>query len=464
MNPARKQSLESCIRATMQCHGMAAEGESILVAVSGGADSIALLHILCALGHAVEVAHFDHQTRDGASTADAQFVRGVAEGLGIPFHVESRPIAQEAATLGVSFEMHARDARYAFFERTARARGCVVIATGHHRGDQAETVLLRLLRGAGPSGLAGIPPVRRLGELRVVRPCLDVSKAEIEDWLREHGLPWREDISNNASDFLRNRVRNELIPVLCREYNPGIAEALCRLADGLRVESDFVEAQACAVFDILVTDDGLRLDRKQFACLHEALQRRTVLEWGWRHGVVCSHDRVVGAVRFIAKEAVGQRFSFGNGWDLYNGRVHTELIPSEPDLNPEERTRLAVPGLTMAFGRRFEVSFLEALPPVPLAEYASSERQVFDADAAGEELWLRQRIPGDRFHPLGMNGSKAVKDYFVDAGIPAPHRPALPLLESGGRILWVVGHAVSADTAITAASRRFLQIEVTPCD
>lgn len=456
--------VESHIRETITRHGMAREGERILAAVSGGADSIALLHILPLLGHAVEVAHFDHQTRQGASAEDAQFVRGVAEGLGIPFHLESRPITQEAAALGLSFEMRAREARYAFFAKIARERHCAVIATGHHQGDQAETVLMRLLRGAGPSGIGGIPPVRDLDGLRVIRPLIETAKADLERWLRERGLSWCEDVSNAGRDFMRNRVRHELLPSLRRDFNPRIEEALCRLAEGQRVESDFVHAQVLAVFDSVVIDGGERVDRQQFAGLHEALRRRCVLEWGWRHGVECPHERVADAVRFVLEGPVGHRFAFGNGIELYNGRAYTELVPAEAVSESKEPVRLAVPGSTVAFGRRFETSFLDRLPEVPLKAYAGPHRQVFDADVVGGEVWVRPRRTGDRFRPLGMNGGKSIKDYFIETGVPEPHRAAHPLAEAGGRIIWVVGHAVSAETAVTEATRRFLQIEVFPCD
>lgn len=464
MVPAQNNLIESRIRETMTRYGMVFEGERILAAVSGGADSIALLHILCRLGHAVEVAHFDHQTRQGASEADAQFVRGVAEGLGVPFHLESRPIAQEAAALGLSFEMHARDARYAFFAKVARDRLCAVMATGHHRGDQAETVLMRLLRGTGPSGMGGIPPVRELEGLRVVRPLIETAKADLEQWLRERGLPWCEDASNAKPDFVRNRVRHELLPILRRDFNPRIEEALCRLAESQRIESDFVHAQAFAVFDSVVDGGGLRMDRPQFAELHEALRRRCILEWGWRHGIECPHDRVTEAVRFILEGPVGHRFAFGNGFELYNGRTYTELVLGEAASQTKEPVRMAVPGSTAAFGRRFEVSFPDRLPEIPLKAYSGPQRQVFDADAVSDDLWIRTRRTGDRFRPLGMNGSKTVKDYFIEVGMPAPGRAAHPLIEAGGRIIWVVGHAVSADTAVTAATRRFLQVEVFPCD
>jgi len=173
---------------------------------------------------------------------------------------------------------------------------------------------------------------------------------------------------------------------------------------------------------------------------------------------------VADAVRFVLDGPVGCRFAFGNGIELYNGRVHTELLVREAPSGTQEPVQLTVPGSTDAFDRRFQVTFLERLPDVPLADYAGPQRQVFDADALGGAILVRTRRTGDRFRPFGMSGSKSVKDYFIEAGVPEPRRAAHPLIEAGGRIIWILGHAVSAHTAITAATRRFLQIEVFPCD
>lgn len=446
------------VQAALRDFAMLSEGDRVLTAVSGGPDSVCLLHILCALKFPVEAAHFDHQTRGGESAADAAFVRALADKIGIPFHIESRPIAEECEGLEDSFEQHARRARYEFLVRTAKARGCAAIATGHHADDLAETVLMRVLRGTTASGLAGIPPVRVADGVRIVRPLINCTREEILVYLSAHDLSYRIDRTNEDTRYVRNKVRHELLPYLTQEYNPQIRAALIRLSESVRCENDFLNAAAETAFEECGSAEGM--DRLSFAKFHPALQRRVILILAWRHGVDCPFERVRDAVEFVAAAPTGARFDLGEGLQLVNGRAHTQVVREPPPPDRDEVV-LALPGVTGAFGRIFKTGYLDRLPDQRLAAYCSPSRQVFDVDALGEHVTVRRRRPGDRFVPYGMSGTRKLQDYFVDLGVPVWERDEQLLVLGDDRIAWIPGHAVSAHAAVTADTRRILEIEVT---
>ena len=456
------ETLLDRVDATLAQHQMLAEGETVLVAVSGGADSVALVHALLELGHRVEIAHFDHVTREGASAADAAFVRALAERLGIPFHHERQDVDAVRLGSGQSFEECARQLRYAFLLSTARERGCAAVATGHHEDDVAETVLMRLLRGTSPAGLGGIPPVRIEEDIRIVRPLLDCTREAIRGWLSGRDIDWREDKSNQDTHHTRNRVRHDLIPTLIDDYNPQLTGALARLADAQRSDNALLDSYAEAAFKRCFRLD-VGMDRQEFSVLHDALQRRCILLLAWRHGAKLPHDSIVGAVRFIADGATGKYFDLGGGLSLYQGRTHTRALTRLDERECGDPVSLEIPGDTDALGWHFEARFLESPPQVALADYCGPGRQVFDADCVGTALCVRRRRPGDTFRPFGMAGTRKLKDYFIDEGIPAPDRDGQPLIIAGEDIVWVVGKATSAETAVTTSTRRILEIRVNAC-
>lgn len=450
------------VLSTVGRYAMLTPGERTLVAVSGGPDSVALLHVLEDLGYALEVAHFDHQTRNGQSAEDAQFVADLAAGLSLPFHLGTGPIEAEARDSGLSFEAYARKARYAFLTRTAIEAGCAAIATGHHADDQAETMLMRLMRGTGPRGLGGIRPVREVDGVRIVRPLLRCTREEILGYVEARGLAYCTDRTNTDTRYVRNRIRHALLPALMKDYNPGVREALLRLSEVLQCESDFLDVQAAVALEGWLVAAG-RLDRERFRGAHEALQRRGLQALAWRHGIDCPFQRIDAAVRFVAAAPAGKRFDLGSGCSLLNTRGATEVVEPAAHTEPPEtiEVRLDVPGVTAASGKRFAVSFQDVMPLDTLPHYCSPGRQVFDADALGRELTLRHKRPGDRFSPYGMTGTKKLKDYFIDIGLPACQRDAQLLVVAHGRIAWIVGHAIAADVAVTPQTRRLLEIEVT---
>lgn len=453
------RNLLNRVEKTIQTHRMLERREHILVAVSGGPDSVCLLHVLRELGYPVQIAHFDHQTRHGDSAADAAFVRELAARLDIPFHVDSRPVGEWAAESSRSFEEFARDVRYRFFVDVAKAHGCTAVATGHHADDQAETVLMRILRGTTTRGLGGIPPISMREKLRIVRPLIETTREEILAYLEDSGIDYCTDRSNEDLHFLRNRVRHALLPHLATEYNPRIRNALTRLAGSQRQDNDLLESLAAAAAKQCVTGPG-RLDRAAFGDLHPALQRRILLGLAWEHGSAPDFEHVTEAARFVVEAAAGKSLELGDGTRLCNSRDESILVSASKDRPRNGPIPLEVPGETTALGKRFTVRTAPALPKEPLDQYCTPELQIFDADRLSGRVEVRLSRPGDRFTPLGMTGTKKLSDYFQDIGLPAVERDQQVLLTVDDRIAWVVGHVIDAGVAVTSATRRLIEVEV----
>jgi len=445
-------------RQAIEQYEMLAPGEKVLVAVSGGGDSICLLRVLQALGYFVEVAHFDHLTRNGASSEDADFVREIAKSLGLSFHIETCDVEAEAKSAGRSFEELGRELRYTFFCRIARDRGCGAIATGHHADDQAETILMRLLRGAGTRGLSGIPPVRVEGGIDVIRPLIHCMRDEIEGFLHDHGYDYRTDVSNMDTSYQRNKVRHELIPYLVRNYNPQVRSVLLRLSEVLRVENEYVEDMTTEVLEDCLQADG-SIYRKSFSARPLALQRRAIQEFARRNGVLCPFERVTEAVEFVVSGATGKSYDLGGGIVLRNSREMTEVCSTSP-LTDESIVALNIPCDTVAFDKQFRVRCMDEFPQADLAQICSPELQLLDADKVGEKIIIRRRRDGDRFRPYGMTGTKKLKDYFIDLGLPMSERDRQLLMVANDEIVWVVGRAIGAQAAVTPHTERVLEVLV----
>lgn len=438
------------------CHSTA--NGTVLVAASGGADSMALLHLLHRGGVTVAVAHFDHQTRGGTSTAEGEFVAQVAADLGVVVHRGAADVYHEAAASNESFEMVARRLRYAFLVETAQAAGYDALVTGHHADDQAETVLMRALRGTSPTGLAGIQAAGTMSGVPLVRPLLAIRRAELEAWLRGEGLGWMEDASNQVEDVVRNRVRHQLMPLLARDYNPRVVEALNRLATIQQRESALLarlaeEAQRKCV-------DAAGIVRATFSELEEALQFRVMTACIQEAGGAATADTVGRAVASMGQGDTGKKLDVGNRVVLRLSRSHGVL---EGDTRSPEKGQvweLAIPGDVMVEGATVRCRVLDAPPEEPLKRYCSPTRQVFDGGALRGRLTLRNRRPGDRFPPLGMSGTKKLKDYFNELGLSRAERERQLLVLCEDQILWVVGHGISRIAAVTADTESWIELNV----
>jgi len=416
-------------------------GGRILVAVSGGADSVALLCLLQALADrcswTLEVAHLDHALRK-ESAGDADFVVKLAGSFGLPVHLERVDVKAYAEAHGLGLEEAGRELRRDFLLRVASLRGCARIALGHHQDDQAETFLLRLLRGSGPSGLAAMRPLAG----PFVRPLLTFRREELVAYLAERQLPWREDHSNRDPSFLRNRVRHDLLPLL-QDYNPRVTERLTDLCDILRSEEEFWQQQAAAALAAcrLEGADGCRISRPGLLALHPALAARVVrlaLEQvrGDLRRLTMAH---ISAILDLARSPVPQsELCLPQAWV---GRRYDSLWlrRAAPPAAAPVRIELPGPGAyPLPDGRRLLVELD--------ARGAGDSRDCveFNAAAVTFPLIVRPWLPGDRFRPAGMSGSKKLQDLYVDAKLTREERAAQLLVVAGEDVLWLIGRRRSA--------------------
>ena len=435
------------------------EAGRILLGVSGGADSVALLHALVSCGVDCGVAHVDHGTRAGASAEDAAWVKALADGWDVPHFGSAVDVPELAAASRESFEEVARRVRYEYFSEVARLNDYSGIATAHHLDDQAETVLMRVLRGTSITGLRGIDAYGDWKGLPVFRPLLKVSRVEILEYLREHDLSWREDVSNVDESFLRNRIRQTLMPLLEESFNPGVKVALDRLARVARDEDALLSEWASKAYGYCTRNPG-ELDREAFRKLDVALRRRVMLEVVRRAGGIEELERIDAAVEFVCWQGTGKHLDLGGGHQLSNGREVTLVVQRSVGKSGEAEVELTIPGEVVFGGVRISAAVLDERPDGPLSEYCSASRQVISADGVQGALGVRYRKAGDRIALLGMEGSRKLKDYFGDLGLPLEVRDATPLVVVEDEVAWVVGYALSRSFAVTNSSQTLVQIEV----
>lgn len=470
---------------TIARHGMIAPGDQVLVAVSGGPDSTALLALLCDVAAdlkiGIHVAHLDHGWRGSESARDAEFVRRLAMRCKVPVtvgHVDPGTW-RVAGTDGArrrqsSLEARARSVRRRFLRQTAAAVGATRIALGHTRDDQAESLLLRLLRGSGRLGLAGIYPVV---DGCFIRPLLDIRRRDILEYLRRRRQPYRSDSTNRDLGLTRNRIRHRLIPRLARDYNPEVIEALAGAADLLRDEeaylSDLAEA-ACARL-IRATPQGVAFGLEELRELPPALLRRVVrMAWartrGRLHGITSRHVR---QVLDVLSRRGGGVVHLPDGVRVAAGSGELRFLSGAGGAAPAEPPREAlcpVPGEVSlpGFGLRLRARLLERRQPGPAPDLGRAPdpgpepgpgRACLDADLLPGPLLIRPRRPGDRFTPLGAPGTRKIKSFLIDRKVPVDERGRIPLVLSGGRIAWVVGHQIDDRFKVTPRTRRILVLE-----
>jgi len=431
-------------------------GDRLVVAVSGGVDSMVLLDVLVRLASRLDlrlhVAHIHHGLRGRSADRDAALVSTVAARHALPVSVER--LAAETRTRGTSVQAWARAARYARLEAIRRRVRAAWILTAHNRNDQAETVLLNLLRGAGPRGLAGIPTARE----RILRPLLAVSRAEIESYAATRGVRFREDPSNRSVVYRRNRIRRQLLPMLTREYNPRIAEALAALAAQAREDDDALTSQAAALGATAVRARGraVGVSVRAVSTAPPAVARRLFQE-AFRRATVGAHGltrRHLAALRLLA--ARGGDVLLPGGLRAWASAKYVWVGPGARTTthrsSPDARTacRGTWPGVRLQPGRW--VAWEPGRCSVRVRRVTGGDirlsrrdpcREILHSKVLEEPLRLRAWRAGDRFRPLGLRGRKKLQDFFVDEKIPREERGRVPLLVAGERIAWVVGHRIA---------------------
>ena len=468
MDPLAKRVLVSVRR-----QRLIPPGGRVLAAVSGGGDSVALLHLLAELAERnavalVGVAHFNHRLRPPTSDEDERFCRDLATRFGLPFVVESADVAEMARSERISVEHAGHRARHAFFGRAAGRLGACRVALGHTIDDQAETYLLRLLRGAGAAGFSAIRP--RLG--LVVRPLLRVSRTELRVYLASKQASFREDASNLDRGVPRNRIRHDLIPSL-RAYSPRVVEVLAREAEIAQADEEWLARAANESSANLVqsTTGGVEIDAAGLAALHPALGRRVA-----RDALVRVSGRAVGfdhieRLRRLVEDAP-TRVDFPRcRAERLEGVIRLTTRAGRGAVARVEpfAYRLEVPGEVKVPEAGVTISAEPAGPGLfrPLcrpdtAGKHGTERVV--AVAAAGPFAVRNWQPGDRFRPLGLQGHrKKLQDLFVDRKVSRFERARIPLvLDPQDRIVWVVGQGVSDDFRVTRGAASVLVLKVRP--
>lgn len=430
---------------------LAPPGARIAVALSGGADSVALTLLLgdvAAAGGCVlsGVAHLNHQLREDAA-ADQQFCRDLARRLALPIEVESADVRDRAARERISIEAAGHRERYAFFLRAQEALGADCIATAHTREDQAETVLMRLLRGAGPGGLAGIHP--RAGS--VIRPLLDISRGELRTFLAARGQPFREDATNRDCGVTRNRVRHELIPFLVRRFSATAVETVARAADIARHDAAWLDAAAARAEPAVcaLAEDGIAIDREALARQPVALARRMIRQALERVADrACTFARIE-RVRMLADPAAAGPVSVDlAGCCVRRFPDRIVLLPRRPrkrtPVSPNFAYHLPIPGEVAVpeAGVALSVERVPADAPLP-ALTARGNRVYVDGAQLTNPLVVRNWQPGDALRPLGLRGRKKLQDLFVDRKVLRAARMRIPLVtDIQHGIVWIVGHAI----------------------
>ncbi|MEE3258972.1 MAG: tRNA lysidine(34) synthetase TilS [Candidatus Latescibacterota bacterium] len=429
----------------------------LLVAVSGGIDSMVLLDVLdrlrVELGYPLQVAHLDHALRP-ESPADRDFVVDEVRRRDLPCVADRRDVEACARDEKLSPEEAGRHVRYAFLDEVARRVGATYIALGHHADDQAETVLMRLLRGSGTTGLGAMEVVR---EGRYLRPLLGVWRAEIEAYAHERDLAYREDLSNRDRRYLRNRVRWELLPLL-RQYNPNISAALNRTSRLLKDEDHLLAELAQEALTAVVCErynDKITLDSIRLVDYHIAVQRRVV------RVVLQGLSATESPFDFSPIEQVlgwigggDERLRELGGGLRGQGSAGCYILRRGP--RPKVEYSLALPGVVALAGHGVEIHS-EIVPAEHFARVRGElggAKVAFDADRLGQEVLLRSPRQGDRFQPLGMAGHKKLSDFLIDAKWPKISRDEVLVLARGEEIAWVAPLRISHAFRVDSATRR----------
>jgi len=451
------------VKQTIAEHRLVDRGQSVLVALSGGPDSVALLHLLNRLRKSMKLTlgavYINHHMRPRAARKEEKFCQRLCDDLGVPLTVVREDVPSLAKKRAMGLEETAREVRYEVFDRLARAQSYDRVALGHHADDQVETILFRLIRGTGPSGLTGMPIKRG----RIIRPLLDLTRVEIMDHLKANSLPWCEDASNRSIRFKRNWIRHRLLPEIRKHLNPRADAAILALADTLGVEEEYLEGVVSRAVrkSVTVSPGGkIELDLRTFSRYPEWVRRRLVrrcLQVGWATGQKPGRD----TIRRLDSLALA-----GSGAVSLAGRLQAAVAGGKLYLWPRRRQTVRV---KYEPGRRLDLDW----PEVAFSgRMVSRDRMKVNRKPASRRIWLdwdrlkppleiRTARPGDRFRPLGMKGHKKVGDFLTDRKVPRPLRDEVLLLCDREGPVWVVGQEIADRVKIETQTRRILTVAVT---
>jgi tRNA(Ile)-lysidine synthase len=499
-------TLEQRVLHFIQEHRLVSSQHCLLVAVSGGPDSVCLLHILTRLQTELElrlhVAHLNHQLRGTEAEADASYVYQLAQQLGIPATIEQRDVKAYQARQHLSLEEAAREVRYTFLTQVARSIDADRVAVGHTVDDHIETILMHLIRGTGTRGLRGLQPCSRWqssgNSLTIIRPLLPLSRQETADYCHHHELMPKIDASNLSLSPLRNRIRHQLLPIL-QSYNPQVVEALLRTGRIAGDDLDFIDKEIGQLWSEVVQEqeNTIILGKERFLELPSALRRhllRTAIEklLGNLKDIEARH---IEEIMTALTKPAGKRLNLPRGL-IFSIEYNKYLLGTDPAaLSPfptlDDEVELKLPGKTLLTGWHIEATIIapenmkdedstprsfiqERLKGLrPFKNYSSpspsKERGIqgvrlidnlltayFDYDKTGEKILVRPRKPGDRFQPLGVSQPKKLGEFMIDSKIPHSWRGRIPIVCSPQQVLWVVGWRIDERVKVTEETKQIL--------
>ncbi|MCC8169625.1 MAG: tRNA lysidine(34) synthetase TilS [Oscillospiraceae bacterium] len=414
------------IRNTIKKYGLIEKGDGILIGLSGGADSVCLTHALYRLQDELEIhlytAHMNHCLRGDNADADERFAVEFSESLGINCLTKHESVRDYARENGMSEEMAGRELRYAFFERIRKSLGLNKIATAHNKNDNAETILMNFMRGSGISGLCGIPVTRG----KIIRPIIDLSRDEIENYCRENNLEYVTDSTNSEMIYTRNKVRLDLIPKIQNEFNNNFIANVTKNAELISDELDFIESAADRICG-KIEENTIAL---KMLDVHIALKRRVILTMLRSAGIKDIEAEYIESVLRLAESGrSGASINLPNGniAKIEYGKLY---IGADEDKTPPFEYTIPI---------NCEV-YIKELKLTVFAEIvdASDGGEVFKGDA-DSKITVRNRRSGDFFYPAGMDGRKKIKDYFIDCKVPRAQRDRTGILTIDGNIAWIIG-------------------------
>ena len=459
------------IKEMIDKRGMFKRGQSLLLAVSGGPDSVAMLFALHGLSNKLNldlyIAHINHKLRGAESDKDQNYVERLSRKLNIPLFVLKKDTKSFAKKNKLSIEDAARQIRYSFFTECARRFKIDSISTAHTLDDQAETILMRFLRGAGIRGLRGIQPVSDLFEFKLIRPLIEITRKEIEAYLREKEIRPRIDKSNLDIKFLRNRIRHKLVPQLVKEYNPNLKNQLLMLAKMLNEDYNYIQFLSDELFNKIATSSNSKkvvFKLRAFKALNVSAQRYLVrsaikrlaltldnIEYRhWKEIKSLLSSRPIGSIVNLPNYIVATKTKSSLIFIIKNKATKTKLKVKELVLN--------VPGIT-TYNRNKIKTVLKDKPP---KVYSKNNRiEFFDLEKMNLPIIVRKRKKGDKIKPLGMKGYKKLSDLFIDKKIPKQRRDNVPVIVSAsGDIIWVAGLCASDNQKLVSDSSKILKLEL----
>jgi len=453
---------------TIKKYNLIEYGDKIVVGISGGPDSVCLLHILHRLipeyGIELYALHVNHMLRGEDADLDELFVKEFCNSLGVPLRVIASDINKISESSGISLEEAGREVRYRAFEQYAADVGASKIAVAHNKNDLVETVLMNIIRGSGLEGLTGIDYRRG----KIIRPLLDIDRKDIEDYCRQNNLSPRIDLSNLENKYTRNKVRLDLIPYITRMFNVDVVESVYRLAALLKDDNDLIEKVALEVYSSCVTSrkpDMVSLDIARLKKNHVSLVKRVL-----RNAI----REVKGNIKGIESKHIDMVMdlmeSGKTGLEIHlPGRIRAMRsygalrigLGSEKTKTPLFEALITIPGITMVpvLNTSIEASVVEkkliSIEQCNNLRY-NSLVQFFDYDRLSSGIYIRNRRDGDIFKPLKSNGTKKLKEYFIDNKIPREKRDEIPLVAKQNEIVWIIGYKISDKFKVTENTKSVL--------